>query len=287
EVQSRIIFLEDYDMTMARYMTSGSDLWLNTPKRPLEASGTSGMKAGVNGVLNCSVMDGWWDEGYEPGIGWAIGRGEEYQDEQLQNEVESKALFDLLEREIIPMFYARGRDNLPREWIRYMKASIRQVGKKYSSHRMLMEYADKYYFPALSNYHTMAEKAFEPARDVAAYLDRARKEWPRVAVLEIHTDALPIMERGDTVNVSARVNLAGLAPQDVAVELYHGGMSSQSEIMNPVRVEMKSDQQTGQDWSYHVAVTCSVTGQHGYSVRILPKHPALVHPFIPGLVRWA
>ena len=123
EVQSRIIFLEDYDMTMARYLTSGSDVWLNTPRRPLEASGTSGMKAGVNGVLNCSILDGWWAEGYGPEVGWAIGSGEEYQDEELQDRIESEALYDLLEHEIVPMFYQRGRDGLPREWIKRMKAS--------------------------------------------------------------------------------------------------------------------------------------------------------------------
>jgi starch phosphorylase len=287
DVQSRMVFLEDYDMTMARYMTSGSDLWLNTPRRPLEASGTSGMKAGMDGVLNCSVLDGWWDEGYRPEIGWAIGRGEEYEDEELQDEVESKALFDLLEREIVPKFYTRGRDNLHREWIRYMKASIREVGKKFSSHRMLMEYAERYYYPALKNYRDMAEKDFAPAKDLAAYLDRVRREWPRLAVAEIHTDALPIMSRGDTVNVAARVELAGLAPSDVAVELYHGPVSSRGEIVSPERVEMAVGKQAGQAWNYHVAVTCAKTGQHGYAVRILPKHPNLVHPFVPGLVRWA
>ena len=287
DVQSRMVFLEDYDMTMARYMTSGSDLWLNTPRRPLEASGTSGMKAGVNGVLNCSVLDGWWDEGYSPDIGWAIGRGESYDDEELQDEVESKALFDLLEREIIPMFYTRGRDNLPREWIRYMKASMREVGKRFSSHRMLMEYAENYYFPALRNYRNMAEKAFAPAKDLASYLDRVRREWSKLSISEIHTDAAPIMQRGDTVNVTARVELAGLAPEDVAVELYHGGISSQGDIVNPERQEMACAKRLDQSWSYHVAVTCSKTGQHGYAVRILPKHPDLVHPFLPGLVRWA
>ncbi len=287
DVQSRMVFLEDYDMTMARYMTSGSDLWLNTPRRPLEASGTSGMKAGMNGVLNCSVLDGWWDEGYSPEIGWAIGRGEEYDDEDLQNEVESKALFDLLESEVVPKFYARGRDNLPREWIRYMKASIREVGKRFSSHRMLMEYSEHYYFPALDNHRRMAENDYAPARELAAYLDRARREWPRLAVADIRTDAAPIMQRGDTVNVTARVELAGLAPSDVAVELYHGGISSRGEIVFPERVEMSPEKQSGQTWSYRVSVTCSRTGQHGYAVRVLPKHPGLVHPFIPGLVRWA
>ena len=147
-VASRIVFLEDYDMTMARYLVSGSDVWLNTPRRPLEASGTSGMKAAVNGVLNLSILDGWWDEAYAPDMGWAIGRGEEYEDHALQDEVEGKALYDLLEREIIPLFYQRGMDGLPREWIRKMKASMRQVGGTFSSHRMLLEYPERFYAPA-------------------------------------------------------------------------------------------------------------------------------------------
>lgn len=287
DVQSRMIFLEDYDMTMARYMTSGSDLWLNTPRRPQEASGTSGMKAGMNGVLNCSVLDGWWDEGYKPEIGWAIGRGEQYADQELQDEVESKALFDLLEREIVPMFYARGRDNLPREWIRRMKASMREVGKGFSSVRMCMEYSNQYYFPALKTYRAMADRGFEQARSLAVYLDKARREWPRLAVPDVRTDAAPIMDRGDTVNVTAQVELAGLSPDEVAVELYHGRLSNQGEILAPERVEMVPESQAGESWSYRVAVVCARTGQHGYAVRILPKHPDLVHPFIPGLVRWA
>jgi len=149
DVVSRIVFLEDYDMTMSRYLTSGADLWLNTPRRPLEASGTSGMKAAMNGVLNCSVMDGWWDEAYKPDIGWAIGRGEQYDDSNLQDDVESKALYDLLEREIVPLFYQRGRDGLPREWIKRMKTCMREIGQSMSSHRMLMDYANSFYFPAL------------------------------------------------------------------------------------------------------------------------------------------
>ena len=132
-VASRVVFLEDYDMTMSRYLVSGSDIWLNTPRRPLEASGTSGMKAAMNGALNVSILDGWWDEAYSTQIGWAIGRGEEYEDEALQDEVEGKALYDLLEREIIPLFYTRGMDGLPREWIHRMKESMREVGKGFSS----------------------------------------------------------------------------------------------------------------------------------------------------------
>jgi starch phosphorylase len=287
EVMSRIIFLEDYDMTMARYLTSGSDVWLNTPRRPLEASGTSGMKAGVNGVLNCSVLDGWWAEGYNPDIGWAIGSGEMYADEELQDRVESEALYDLLEHEIVPLFYQRGRDGLPREWIRRMKASMTHVAKDFSSHRMLKEYSERFYYPALENSRRLAEAELTPAKELAAYLAKARKAWPSISVSELRTNAAPVMERGDVVTASAVVELGGLAPAEAAVELYHGNLSSQGEIVSPERAEMAAVEQRGSAWIYRVNVACDRTGKQGYAVRVLPKHPALVSPYVPGLVRWA
>jgi starch phosphorylase len=287
EVQSRIVFLEDYDMTMARYLTSGSDVWLNTPRRPLEASGTSGMKAGVNGVLNCSILDGWWAEAYNPEIGWAIGAGEEYEDEELQDQVESEALYDLLEHEIVPLFYSRGRDSLPREWIKRMKASMCCIGQKFSTYRMLMEYSDRFYLPALENWRRLAAAEFAPAKDLATYIDKAHKAWAAVAIGEIFTDAKPIMERGDMVHVSALVDLGGLEPAEARVELYHGSLTAQGEISGAERNEMSAAGKKGKLWEYKVAVACGRTGQHGYSVRILPKHAALVSPFVPGLLRWA
>jgi glycogen phosphorylase len=287
EVMSRIVFLEDYDMTMARYLTSGSDVWLNTPRRPLEASGTSGMKAGVNGVLNCSVLDGWWAEGYNPDIGWAIGSGEMYADEELQDRIESEALYDLLEHEIVPLFYQRGRDGLPREWIRRMKSSMTHVAKEFSSHRMLKEYSENFYYPALENSRRFAAADLKPAKDLAAYLAKARKAWPAVSVSDLRTDAAPVMERGDLVTASAAVELGGLAPAEAAVELYHGNLSSQGDIVHPERIEMTAIEQRGSAWIYRVSVACDRTGKQGYAVRVLPKHPALVSPYVPGLVRWA
>jgi starch phosphorylase len=287
EVQSRIVFIEDYDMTMARYLTSGSDVWLNTPRRPLEASGTSGMKAGVNGVLNCSILDGWWAEGYGPNVGWAIGSGEEYKDEELQDRVESEALYDLLEHEIVPMFYQRGRDGLPREWIKRMKASMRSVGQRFSTHRMLKEYSEDFYFPAMENARKLEESGLVSAKELAAYLAKARKAWPAVAIDDLLTDARPIMERGDLVTVCARVSLGGLDPSEVSVELYHGPVTTQDGITRAERNEMAATERKGESWEYSVTVACDKTGQHGYSARVLPKHPALVSPYVPGLIRWA
>jgi starch phosphorylase len=287
ELRSRIVFVEDYDMTMARYLTSGADVWLNNPRRPLEASGTSGMKAAMNGVLNCSVLDGWWDEAYSPECGWAIGKGEIYEDEGLQDEIESKALYDLLEREIVPLFYARGRDGLPRDWIKKMKSSMRVAGKDFSSHRMLVEYSEKFYFPALANYTRLVQEDFRDARELAAYLKRVRSQWPLLRVLDVSSDSKPIMERGDKITVKARLNLGGLSPEDLCVELYHGAVSAKGEFTDPERAEMKPTGKSGSDWEYGVEMTCSQTGCQGHTVRILPRHRALAHPFLPGLVRWA
>ncbi len=287
DVISRIVFLEDYDMTMSRYLTSGADLWLNTPRRPMEASGTSGMKAAVNGVLNCSVLDGWWDEAYTPDVGWAIGRGEVYDEENLQDDVESKALYDLLEREIVPLFYQRGRDGLPREWIKRMKSCMREIGQSMSSHRMLMDYSNKFYFPALKNYKRLAKDGFAESKALAAYMEKLRANWPALHIVRMESTARPVMLRGDAVTATACVNLGSLTPDEVRVELYHGTVSNQGEITDAMKTEMKSVAQDGECWKFQVRFECAATGRQGHTVRVLPKHPALVHPYLSGFVKWA
>ncbi|MDA8409862.1 MAG: alpha-glucan family phosphorylase [Treponema sp.] len=289
EVMSRIVFIEDYDMTMSRYLTSGSDVWLNTPRRPLEASGTSGMKAGMNGVLNCSVLDGWWAEAFRdhgPAIGWAIGSGEIYADEELQDQIESEALYDLLEREIVPLFYQRGRDGLPREWIRRMKSSMEFVGAEYSSHRMVKEYSERFYFPALENYRRLEKENFAGAKGLAAYLAKARAAWGKIGVPELRSDAKPVMSSGDSVTVVARVDLADLSSDEVLVELFYGPLSSQGEIGSAARKPMVALGSGGGSCEFSVTVPCDQTGQLGYAVRVLPRHPALVQAFVPALIRW-
>jgi starch phosphorylase len=290
EVMSKIVFVEDYDMTMSRYLTSGSDVWLNTPRRPMEASGTSGMKAGMNGVLNCSVLDGWWAEAFRdhgPSIGWAIGSGEMYADEELQDNIESQALYDLLEHEIIPLFYQRGRDGLPREWIKRMKASMQFIGAEYSSHRMLKEYSEKFYFPALENYRRLQKDDFASARELSTYLDRVRAAWGRMSIVEIRTDAKPVMLSGDKVVITAMIDTSLLTPDDLLVELFYGNLSNQGDITASERVPMKALAQHGSVREFSVSVACVRTGQQGYAVRVLPQHPALAVDFVPGLIRWA
>ncbi|MCF7929833.1 MAG: alpha-glucan family phosphorylase [Spirochaetales bacterium] len=288
EVRSRIVFLENYDMTMSRYLISGSDLWMNTPRRPLEASGTSGMKAAINGVLNVSVLDGWWDEAYTPEIGWAIGSGEEYEDHELHDEIESKALYNLLEQEIIPAFYNRGRDNLPREWISRMKSSISNVGKQFSSTRMLMEYSQRFYFPALENARRLHEVDYKSARELSSYFETVRSQWNEFEVVSVSSSKDALITIGDKLDVGAQIRLPGVKPDQVSVELYYGRLitSAGSQIQEPERVEMELKSSSGDLHEFTVTITCRITGKIGYSVRILPKHPALVHPFVPGLIKW-
>jgi starch phosphorylase len=288
DVTSRIVFIENYDIAVARYLTSGADVWLNTPRRPMEASGTSGMKASMNGVLNCSVLDGWWDEAYNPEVGWAIGQGEQYEDIQLQDDIESKALYDLLERDIIPLFYQRGRDNLPREWIKRMKTCMREIGQSMSSHRMLMDYSNMFYFPALKNYKRIIKDDYAESKALAAYMGKLRSAWNAIHITSIESNARPVMQRGDSLTVTARLELAGLSPDEVQVELYHGAVSNQSrDIRDACRTVMKAVKQDGNVWVYSVRIECTETGQQGHTVRVLPKHTALVHPYRTGLVKWA
>ena len=288
DVSSRIVFVENYDMTVGKYLTSGADVWLNTPRRPMEASGTSGMKAAMNGVLNCSIMDGWWDEAYTPEVGWAIGHGEQYHDEWLQDDVESKALYDLLERDIIPLFYQRGRDGLPREWIKRMKDCMSNIGQSMSSHRMLLNYSEQFYFPALKNYRMQLKSSYAETKALAGYFEKLRESWDSIKIAKVEANSKPVMQRGDSLHVTAHIDLGQMSPNDLLVELYHGRMSNQSrEIVDARRDEMKWVGARDGLNVYQIKVECVDTGFQGHTVRILPKHEALVHPYQPGLIKWA
>ncbi len=289
EIRSRIVFLENYDMSIAQYLVSGADLWLNTPRRPLEASGTSGMKAAINGALNCSVLDGWWAEGYDPSIGWAIGSGEEYEDEELQDEIEVKALYNLLEQEIIPTYYDRGLDGLPRAWIAMMKESMRQVGERFSSARMLTEYSERFYIPALENSRRVQADSYRVARELAKRIANLEAHWGEISVEQLISNHSRQLNVGDAVEVEAVVHLGKVSPEDVRVELYHGRIDSQGKIENADRREMQVLNGAGADGKrrYAVSTQCRMAGRQGYAVRVLPRHDALVHDFLPGLVRWS
>ncbi len=287
EIRSKIVFLENYDLEVAKHLVSGCDLWLNTPRRPMEASGTSGMKAAINGVINCSILDGWWAEGYNSDVGFAIGAGESYADEEMQDEVESKLLYDLLEREIIPSYYDRGHDGLPQTWAHRMKESIRQLGGRFSTSRMLMEYSDRFYLPALRNYDRFRKAEWQAARDLAAYLRRLGAAWNDVAVSEPVSGWNRRIKVGDSFSVECTVSLAGLVPDDVRVEVYAGRLDANGEVVDPSSYRMKRAGETDGGYRFTARVKCHQAGRQGFAVRVLPANTQLVHPFVPQLLRWS
>ncbi len=284
-----LVFLEDYDMTVARYMLQGVDVWLNTPRRPREASGTSGMKAAANGVLNLSVLDGWWDEAYQPGVGWAIGRGEVYDDREYQDYVEAQALYDLLERDVTPTFYDRGRDGLPRKWIEYMKNGMAHLCHFFNTNRMVAEYTERFYMPAATRYDKLTADEMAGAKALAAWKEKIRAGWSEVRVNEIEVDLPDEPQVGDDITARAWVNLGRLDPEDVCVELYMGQVDAEGEIVDGDAVPMQFvEQSAGQGSQFAVdAVPCLRSGRYGYTVRVLPQHPDLVTPFMPGYIVWA
>lgn len=287
-IRRRIVFLEDYDMSIARYLVQGVDVWLNNPTRPQEASGTSGMKVVPNGGLNLSIPDGWWDEADHADSGWTIGRGELYDDKKIQDDVESQAIYDLLEKEIVPLFYARGADGVPRGWVKMMKNSMRRLSPVFSTQRMVRQYAEECYLISGARYLSMLESNLARAQRLAAWKQRLRKHWPEVEVVAVHADEAPAYRVGATVRVTAQVRLGHLAPADVNVELCYGQIDSHGDIQN-ARIEIMEPEGDKKDGQYRFcgSLPCFASGQIGYAVRVVPKHEDLAHCFEPGLIRWA
>ena len=290
EFRRRIVFIEDYDMNVARYLVQGVDVWLNNPRRPLEASGTSGMKAPVNGGLNLSILDGWWVEGYDGDNGWAIGAGEEYADLTLQDDVESRSLYDLIDRDLIPLFYTRGSDNLPRGWIRRMKRSISTLVPMFNTNRMVEEYAERCYLPSHRRFSKLSGGHLAAAKELAAWRGRIRGDWGQIRVENVETPGGDTHRVGSVFPIRVTVNLGQFHPNDVEVQLCHGVLDSLGEIAEP-KVLSLSAEGTPMNGAPQTAVfggkvPCYSSGQFGYTVRVLPKHANLPHPFEPGLVTW-
>ncbi|MFQ5859613.1 MAG: alpha-glucan family phosphorylase, partial [Anaerolineae bacterium] len=284
----RLVFLEDYDMAVARYLVQGVDLWLNTPRRPNEASGTSGMKAAANGALNLSTLDGWWDEAYRPEVGWAIGRRETYGDPDVQDQVEAEALYNLLERDIVPCFYDRGADGLPRRWITRMKASISNLCHFFNTHRMVREYTECFYLPADERFRQLTADDMVRAKALAAWKARIQEGWPQIRVETVDTEPVTELQVGGKVRARARIHLGALTPDDVTVELYLGRVDPDGEIVEAEATPMQLVEPDGEDHYLFEAsvVPCRKSGLHGCTVRVLPRHPDLTTPFLPGLIVW-
>ena len=288
-----VVFLEDYDMAVARSLLQGVDVWLNTPLRPNEASGTSGMKASANGVLNLSVPDGWWDEVWNDPhnsrlMGWAIGKGEEYADPAYQDQVEAEALYDLLERDVVPTFYDRGSDRIPRKWVDRMKACVDSLCHFVNTHRMVRDYVEGYYIQSHARFRALEQEDAARARQLSAAMERIRSGWQDVWVAGIEDGPVKAIPVASSVEVRADVHLGRLTPQDVVVELYAGRVDMSGNLVDGHAIAMQPQgPQSDGTVRYAVETAVSQSGLHGLTVRVRPSHPDLPVSFLPGLICWA
>jgi len=288
KVRHRIVFLPDYDMALARALVQGCDVWLNNPLRPLEACGTSGMKAALNGALNLSILDGWWDEWFDGGNGWAIPSADRVDDPDRRDELEASALYDLLGESVAPMFYDRGPDGLPRRWLEMVAHTLRTLGPRAQATRMVREYVTELYLPAARSSLALAADGpgFAGARDLAAWKDRVTKAWPGVGIEHVEADD-SAQSPGARLTVRASVTLGELSPDDVTVQVVYGPAGDEDEIIAPAfaDLELETQPEDGTPARYLGEAELGRPGPFGYTVRVLPRHPLLAGPAEMGLVR--
>jgi starch phosphorylase len=286
-VRHNLVFLEDYDISVARYLVTGVDVWLNTPRRPNEASGTSGMKVLANGGLNLSVLDGWWAEGYDRRVGWSIGNGEDYTDEVYQDRVESNALYNLLEQEVVPLFYDRDEDGLPRGWIAMMKASMKKLSPMFSTNRMVAEYTERFYIPASGRHLRLADNGAARVKPLVEWRRRIHNLGPQVRVVRVEAATGQEALVGSKLKVGAVVQLGGLSPSDVRVQVYWGPVNEEGSIVEGVASEMRYLGHDGGEHHYEGDVDCRQSGSCGLAVRVAPFHEDAILPYEMPWMTWA
>ena len=275
--RGRIVFIEDYDINIARYMVQGADVWLNNPRRPLEACGTSGMKAAANGALSLSILDGWWDEGYLGDNGWAIGSGEEYDNPEYQDQIESRDLYDLLEQSVAPLFYERGIDDIPRDWISMMKRSITSICPEFNSHRMVSDYIEGSYVPCATNSEVLRKNDFGLLKEMVAWKKQIARDWPNLKILDVTVDDRTHAIKGRQLDVSVTIDTAGHNPDELKVEIFHGPINTYEEfkVRNVTVLENFKRAQTNGSFVFSGKIPLMYSGLYGYTVRITPYMPYL------------
>jgi len=284
-VRHRIAFLPDYEIGMARYLYHGCDVWLNNPLRPLEACGTSGMKSALNGGLNLSIRDGWWDEMFDGANGWAIPSAAEGTDPDVRDEHEANALYDLIENQVRSRFYDVDRDRLPRRWIEMVRHTLQSLGPQVLASRMVRDYVVQLYAPAALSSRAMSAEDCTGARELAAWVNRVRETWPEVRVTHVESTGVgDAPELGQEVEVRAVVELGGLTSDDVQVQVAYGRVDEHDELVDPIYAGMSRTEEIDGSLRYECSVPLERRGAFGYTVRVLPTHPLLSSTADLGLV---
>jgi starch phosphorylase len=289
DVRHRIAFLPDYDMSMARYLYWGCDVWLNNPLRPLEACGTSGMKSALNGGLNLSIRDGWWDELYDGHNGWAIPTADGVENPERRDTLEANALYELIATHLVPEFYERGADGVPTSWVTMVRHTLATLRPQVQACRMVQEYVERLYAPAAGSAAAVCAGSFAGARELSRYRFRVGAAWPRVRVAQVDISGLPdTPELGSEMTVRATVVLAGLKPCDVDVQVVVGRVDDREELQDPLVVTMQPvGDSDGDSDRFEATLRLPHAGLVGYTVRVLPQHPLMAVPAEFGLLHLA
>jgi starch phosphorylase len=287
ELRTRLVFLENYEIEVARYLVQGVDVWLNNPRRPNEASGTSGMKVPANGGLNLSILDGWWCEGFNGHNGWTIGSGEEYDDHEYQDEIESRLLYDIIENMVAPLFYTRSRHGIPEEWVQIIKNSIQSICPVFNTNRMVEEYCTHFYMPGSDRWHIFTADNWKELRNICRWKKHVQENWDEVRIIEVRLIDNHTPKVGDRVPLRVKVDLGRLQADEVRVDAYLGRLDDSGRIPEgyPLPLLPEEDPE-GTVQTYRGEILCLSSGQIGFAVRCYPWKKELAHHFELGLLTW-
>ena len=287
QFKGKVFLLENYNMELSRYLISGVDVWLNTPRRPMEASGTSGQKASVNGAVNFSILDGWWAEGYNQKNGWAIGTNAEYENYDIQDNCDSESIYQTLENKIVPAYYEQDEKGISAKWMEYMKNSIISTGGKYSTARMLVDYTNKLYMPLANLYH----KHYENLEEVANYNNWKRElynNWEDIVITEENNLDNITMDAGNNIEVSCKVKLPNIEPENIEAQVYYGrirenGVVEKIAVIPMLMIDYDEEERIA---TYKAKIELTTGGDYGYTFRVMPKHEMLLDSENLNLVKW-
>lgn len=289
QFKGKIFLLENYNIAMSRYLISGVDVWLNNPRRPMEASGTSGQKASVNGVINFSVLDGWWAEGYNQKNGWRIGFNSDYESYEAQDVTDSQNIYETLEQKIIPAYYNKEKNGISKEWLDYMKESIISTGGKYSTSRMLSDYTSQFYIP-LCNLHNKYYKDLSNVTRFNAWKNDMYRNWKDIKITQKEDNLNNIaIDAGKCITVRCQVELPNINPEHISVECYYGKILENGVVEDISIIPMqqiKTKAENSKNYEYETKIELKTGGNYGYTFRVMPKHEMLLESANMDLVKW-
>ena len=274
-------------MAMSRLLISGVDVWLNTPRRPMEASGTSGQKASVNGVINFSVLDGWWAEGYNQKNGWTIGDDSEYDSYEIQDRADSEGIYRTLEDKIIPVYYEKSENGMPTKWVEIMKNSIVSTGAKFGMARQVVDYTEKLYMPLID----LSNKYFKDIADVISYNEwkkEIKEDWNNIQIIQKDNIENITKDAGETLEVSCKVKLQKLEKDDIDVQVYYGKILDNGvvEKMDVISMKLTEPNEAEKEYTYKAKINLVTGGNYGYTFRVMPKNKMLLDSENLNLVKW-